>query len=355
MINNSRTIENVYEMLKYLYEELNSKRFKGLDISCIDNIDDLYALVISRWCASIAKEGLYEEYVEVDDEELTSPKGQINFQQSIVNNTLSKGSLICSYDELSRNIYMNHLLKGTLQYLLYYDNVADNTKLGIKKALQLFNGVDYTDIRTVHWKDIKFNSSNMRYKNLLDLCKNTVMEHDLVSKKLVDDNKRIYLLFKKQLMYFIKNKYKDEDTAVEVFETAYNLEVDPPFEVKVNKHQQLLVIREEKYALLMCIRLQDEHMMDDRTLGRKHINEMVVNLRKYAETHKIKLYGAIVYVNTDKTKLNINPMTMHNSGSYLIGETIVDLHDHWRFVCNKIDECYKCFILKNKVKKINKK
>ena len=70
MINNNRTIENAWSMLQYLYDELRTKRFKNIDISNIDTLDNLYALVISMWAASLAKEGLYKEYVTHEDEEM---------------------------------------------------------------------------------------------------------------------------------------------------------------------------------------------------------------------------------------------------------------------------------------------
>ena len=64
MINNNRSIENAWSMLQYLYDELRTKRFNAMDINKAASLDNLYALVISTWCASLAKEGLYKEYVE---------------------------------------------------------------------------------------------------------------------------------------------------------------------------------------------------------------------------------------------------------------------------------------------------
>ena len=119
MRSNSRAVENTWEMLKTLYKELKHKKFSTLDITSVQTIDDLYALVLVKWCTSLAKEGLYKEYVVVENEELSSPKGQINIQESIARQTMSRGTLLCSYDELSDNIYLNHILKGTLQYIIF--------------------------------------------------------------------------------------------------------------------------------------------------------------------------------------------------------------------------------------------
>lgn len=350
MINNNRTIENAYNMLKYLYDELRSKRFKTLDISNIKTIDNLYGLVIARWCASLAKEGLYKEYITRENEELPSPIGQINIQESINKQTRLHGMLICSYDELSEDIYINHVLKGTLQYLLYADNVDKDVKVDIQKTMQLFNGVRYVDIKEVHWKDVKFNNSNMRYKHLLELCQNLVMEHRLEKQLGLDDNRRLYILFKKQLFKYLKIRYGEEDE-VNTFEMPYTLESESPFETYLNRAQKMISISTDKKALVILIRIQDEQMKRDTTLQRQRLYELVKYLREYKKNNKIKTAGCIMYINTDKNKLNLDPISINMINDFMIGETIIDIHDQWRFIANKIDDAYKYFIAKEKNKK----
>lgn len=349
MINNNRSIENAYNMLRYLYDELRSKRFKTLDISNITTLDNLYGLIISRWCASIAKEGLYKEYVVRENEELTSPIGQINVQESINRQSLTRGMLICSFDELSADIYMNHVLKGTLQYLLYDNNIDKDIKVSIQKAMALFNGVGYVDIKTIHWKDIKFNNSNMRYKHLLEVCQTLVNEHRLEKQLGLDDNRRIYILFKKQLFKWYKLRY-EEDT-VDTFEMPYTLESESPFETYLNKTQKMIVVKTEKKALVILIRLQDEQMQKDGTLSKQRLNELVGYLREYKKQYKMKVVGTIMYINTDKRKLNLQPITINMVNDYMIGETVIDMHDQWRFIANKLEDVYKYFIAKEKLKK----
>ena len=351
MLKNRRTIENTWEMLKCLYSELRTKKFSSLDISQIDNIDDLYALVIVRWCTALAKEGLYKEYVTIENEELSSPKGQINLQQSIVMQTMSRGTLICSYDELSEDIYLNHILKGTLQYILFDNKISDLVKLEAKKVMQLYNGVKYIDITRVHWKSIKYNNSNIRYKHLLQMCKTYVYERDMVKKGLLDDKKRLYILFKKQLYKWLKYNCIDEYDILEYFEMPFTLDTEQVFEKKEFKNQKMIAIRTEDTALVICIRLQDELVLEDNRLVRRQSEELVRYLREYAVEHKIKPSGCIMYVNVNKNKLNIQPITVNAIGDYLVGETVVDIHDQYKFISNKIQDCYKYFITRTKSKK----
>lgn len=347
MLNNSRTIENVMNMLKYLYSELNSKRFENLDITNISNIDNLYALVISHWASIIAKEGLYKEYVEVVNEELTSPKGQINIQQSIVMQTKSRGTLICSYDELSDNVYVNHILKGMLNSLLVDREICESIKIKIRKTMQMFNGVDSVDITKVHWKEIKYNNNNIRYKHLIELIHNTINERKLVKQGVLNDDTRVYLLFKKQLVLWMRREYGVEN-AVSLFEQPFDLDIEPQFEVKLNKTQKLVVISTSERALLFCIRLQDELVLGDATVGKRHMFNLAKCLREYAKKYKVKTLGCMLYVNVDRTKLNLQPMVINTVSDFVVGEQVVDIHDYWKFIANKVNEVYKALILRGK-------
>ena len=215
----------------------------------------------------------------------------------------------------------------------------------------MFNGVEYTDITKAHWKNIKYNNSNIRYKHLLQMCRTYVYERDLVKKGLLDDDKRLYILFKKQLYKWIKHNCIVEDDIVEHFDMPFTLETEQPFERKEFKVQKMIAIRNEDNALVICVRLQDELVMEDTTMTRKHSEELAKYLREYSAEHKIKAGGCLMYVNIDKNKLNLQPITVNVVNDFLIGETIVDIHDQNRFITNKIKDCYKYFIARTRNKK----
>jgi 5-methylcytosine-specific restriction enzyme subunit McrC len=338
-------------MLSYLYDELRSRKFQNFDTTDIKTVDDLYATVICKWCSAIAHEGLYKEYVVVEDDELSSPKGQINVQASISQNTRSRGTLICSYDELSADIYINHILKGAVQDIIFDSSIDPDIKVEAQKTLMLFNGVSFTDINQVHWKDIKYNNNTARYKNLIEVIRNLILEKKMIKQGFLDEDTRTYQLFKRQLFKWVKVNYGKEDY-VEAFETPFNLGNEPLFEYKINKTQKLIVIRTDEKALVLCVRLQTKELLDDSALGRKHMEELVESMREYVKEHKVKVAGCIIYVNTDKTKLNLQPITVNVVNDYTVGEQVIDIHDQWRFIANKINTCYKMFI--ERAKKMSK-
>lgn len=344
---NNRNVQNAWNMLQYLYDELRSKRFRAMNIDDIKTLDNLYALVITTWCASLAKEGLYKEYVTIEDEEMSSPRGQINVQESITRQTKSRGTLICSYDELSDDIYINHILKGTLQYFLYNDSIDQSVKNTIKKTMQLFNGVRYVDIQYVKWKDVKYNNSNIRYKHLLEICRTYLKEHELMKNYGYSDDERIYVLFKKQILKYLNITYGEEDK-VELFEMPFTLKNEAKFETSIFKMQPMVAIKTETQALIIMIRLQDQQMIDDPKLSRIRLEEMVGYLREFKSDNKLKTAGTIMYVNTDSRKLNLQPITVNNVDGFMVGETTIDIYDQWKFITSKITDAYKYFIQREK-------
>ena len=354
----NREIENAFNMLCYLYDEIKGRKFKTFTLDGINTLDSLYAAIVSRWCTALAKQGLYKEYVVQENGELTSPNGQINIQESITRQTRSRGTLICSYDELSEDIYINHILKGTLQYLLFNSNVDEKVKVEVKKALQMFNGVGYVDINLIHWKAIKYNNNNMAYKHLIELCKTMLDEQKACKNGILTDDQRMYILFKKQIRKWFIETYNDEDNTVEIVDVPYErMEDEPEFELKTSKSQRMVAIRNDRCALLICVRLQDEKLQKDNTLGRRQAEELVRHCREYKDTYRVKVFGCVVYVNIDKKKLNLQPITVNAFNDYMIGETTVDVYDQWLFVENKLKDCYKYFIERenNRAHKVNNK
>lgn len=344
MINNSRLVENAFNMLKFLYDELGNRRFETIDISICKDLDDLYALIISLWCMSLAKEGLYKEYVTVEGEELTSPKGQVNLSESITRQTILNGKLVCDYDELSDDIYINQVLKGTLLFLANDNSLSESIVKIAKKALQSFNGVSYTEINNIRWKNVVFNNNNSRYKHLIEICQSYYGEKDIENKIGLDDGTRVYILFKKQLLKYLKETYSEEQNVVIPFEQPYTLEDEPPFEIRLNKQQKMVAIENGDRAVLYLIRLQDDLAKNDSKMQRKRMYELLRYVREYESFRRVKTTGVIVYTNIDRRRINMNPMSINSVDNHMLGEVIVDLFDQWRYIVTKLNEPYKAFI-----------
>ena len=323
---NNRVIENTYKMLKYLYVEMNSKRFGAVEIDKCNNLLELYALVISNWALSIAKEGLYKEYINIEGKEMTSPIGQIDIQETINRQTKIRGSIVCNYDELNEDIYINQVVKSVL-YEINKEDVNEYVRQYIKKTLQRFNGITVRELKYERLGSIKYTNSNIRYKNLINFCRSTLEENRINA----SDDDRGYIVFKKQLIKYIASMYPH------LIINSFQSEIDDDIiDKRVLKIDNIIVIRDEEKAILISVRLQDKDVkVDAKDIRNKH--EYILRLAKqYYNENKLKTTGAIVYANMDIRKINIEPLTTTVYDGFMIIETVVDVFDHWRYIESKI-------------------
>lgn len=327
----NRIVGNTYRMLKYLYMEMNSKRFGAIEIEKCNNLIELYALVISTWALSIAKEGLYKEYISIVGEEMTSPVGQVDVQETITRQTKIRGSVVCNYDELSDNIYINQVIKSTIVEI-NQEELNDYVKQYIKKTLQRFNGIDTRELKYERWGNIKYTNNNIRYKNLINFCKSTLEENKIKA----SDEDRGYIVFKKQLIKYIKSKYPN--LKVSSFQNEIEEDI---IDKRVLKLDDIIVISDGEQALLISIRLQENEVRVDAKAIREKQEYILRIAKKYYGEYKIKTTGAIVYANMDIRKINIDPLTTTVYDGFMIIDTVVDVFDHWRYIESKLEALVK--------------
>lgn len=341
-------VENCWGILSAIYGELRQRKFNNFDISKIGNIDSLYAAIVARWCLALQKEGLYKGYVAHEDEEMQSPQGQINVQKTITDQTMIRGAIVCQYDELSDDVYMNHLLKGTLQYFLQLGDIQDDVKTEIKKALVPFSDFGYVDIAQMKWKSIRYNNNTMRYKNLLDMCKWVFEEKRFGDSVGLTDDLRVYNLFKKGIFGIINQLYGDSDT-VTYFEMPYVYDKEPDFETRFFKNQSFAVVSMKGLQLLYMVRLYDiEYYEKDFHMQRIKTEEMVKALKKYEEIFKVEAVGVVLQLNLRNGDYNVENMSLSMMEDHMVGDLSIDLWDKWRFIQTRLGQPYDYFIKRKK-------
>lgn len=341
-------VENSWGILSAMYQELRQRKFNNFDISKISNIDSLYAAIVARWCLALQKEGLYKGYVEHVDEEMQSPQGQINVQKTIADQTMIRGQLVCTYDELSDDVYMNHLLKGTLQYFLQMPDIQESVKTEVKKALVPFSDFGYVDITRLKWKQIRFNNNTIRYKNLIDMCKWVFHEKRFGDSVGLTDTFRVYNLYKKGLFGIVQQLYNDVDT-VTYFEMPYTYENEPDFETKFFKHQPMAVVSMKGLQLIYMIRLQNiEYYDKDFHIPRLKTEELVQALKKYEEIFKVEAVGVVLQINLNNGDYNVENMSLSMLEDHMVGDLTIDLWDKWKFIQQRMGQPYDYFIMRKK-------
>jgi len=346
MVNNDRDIDNAKKLLSIKYRELNGKRFKNLDIRGLQNIDDLFATIIVHWITSIIKEGMYKHYVSVENEVTSSPRGSIDVQETITRQTMANGMVVCDYDELDEDINVNQALRAMLDYIIYEKEISDSIKKEAIKVRQSIIRIQPMSLTNSGGKigRIQFTNDTMRYKNIIEISNIFLRDRRMKNAGVIDENKRLYMIFKDQMRNWFEAKCTEYD--VELVEEEFdNKQLEPQFEVETYKKQRIVLVKNDDIAIIICTRLKDEVMIEDSTVMKKQMTEVVRYLKTYETELKIPVNACMVYVNTDKQEINMKPITVESIDNRKVGVTTVDIHDNWNFIEAKLNDIYKYFMV----------
>ena len=103
-------IKNIYYMLSYAFCVLKQTNFDKIKSEEFTNVEDLFACILYRCASQQLKQGLYREYIEID-ENITTLRGKINISETIKNKIKHKQLISCSHDEYSENNLFNQIIK----------------------------------------------------------------------------------------------------------------------------------------------------------------------------------------------------------------------------------------------------
>ena len=142
-------IRNIYYMLSYAFRVLNPQGYKQVSVEEFDNVSDMLASILSKGVSVQIKRGVGRGYLE-RTEPLCSPRGRFELSESIKTNSLYKKNLVCSYDAFSENIYMNRIIKSTMELLLRSD-ITKSRKKELRRLLVFFGEVESLDINNINW------------------------------------------------------------------------------------------------------------------------------------------------------------------------------------------------------------
>ena len=169
-MDNNIVIGNIYYMLTYAFQVLHQSNYDEISAESFDNIQDLFAAILSKGIAQQLKQGLHKEYIVIKDD-LPIMHGKLDFIGTIKNQVQNRKYLSCEYDELSENNIYNQIIKTTVMLLLKDTSVKEDTKIILKREMLFFSTVDETDPLQIRWDLLRFHRNNQSYRMILSICR----------------------------------------------------------------------------------------------------------------------------------------------------------------------------------------
>ena len=99
-------------MLTYAFQVLKQTNYEEISSENFDNIGDLFAAILAKGLAQQLKQGLYREYITIN-EDLSTLRGKVDITSSIKLKMQRKPMIACEHDELSGNNRFNQIIKTT--------------------------------------------------------------------------------------------------------------------------------------------------------------------------------------------------------------------------------------------------
>ncbi len=207
---NGISIQNIYYMLAYAFQSLNSSAREDINTESFENIHNLFAAILSKAIGVQLKRGLYREYRHHQDD-LTTMRGKIDVPRTIKNKLSRKQIISCEYDELSENNLLNQILKTAVILLLRHGSVDPKYKNEIKKSMLFFDDVEVLDPSSIKWSSVRFQRNNQSYRMIIGICQlimtGMLMTTDSGAYRLetfIDDQRMCRLYEKFILEYYTK-------------------------------------------------------------------------------------------------------------------------------------------------------
>jgi len=203
-------VQNVYYMLAYAFQILNSQGYKNIATEKFDNTGELMAAILIKGSENLIKRGLGKEYIP-QREETSSLRGKIDIAASVKRQTLLRRQMVCHYDDFSVNSYMNRIIKSTMLALLS-SNLSKERKKALRKLLVFFNDVELIDLLAVQW-NLRYDRNNQSYRMLISICflisKGLLQTQTNGKTKLMDflDEQRMHRLYEKFILAYYRREF----------------------------------------------------------------------------------------------------------------------------------------------------
>lgn len=343
MINNKGIyIKNVYYMLTYAFRALRQQSYEKIASEDFENIQELFAEILSKGVSRQLKQGLYREYISFS-EDLMVLRGKLNIYKTIKDKMIKKQQLNCEYDELSENNVFNQIIKTTLQILVKSSNVKVQYKAELKKILVFFKDVDTIEPICIHWNMLHYQRNNKDYELLMNMCY-FVLDSLLLS---ADNGEYKLATFSDDLMAkvyekFILEYYKRHHNylSMSAMQVKWNLDKEQPTnsiikflptmqtDITLRKDDRILIIDAKYYGKTM------QTQYEKQTFHSHNMYQIFAYVKNQDVDNTGNVSGILLYA---KTNEDITPNNDYSIGGNKIGVHTLDLNTNFDAIKEQLD------------------
>ena len=298
-------VRNVYYMLAYAFQTLRELGCRELDAEAFSNTAELLAAILCRSVSVQIKRGLACRYAP-RQEALSMPRGQADLAGSLKARTLPKRQLLCSYDELTPDVYANRIIKTTLTLLLRAD-ISAARKRALRRLLLHFDGVRPVS-GAIQW-ELAVCQGSAAYRTILAVCRFAV-EGLLQSTaggpiRMMDyaDDQSMARLYEKFLLAYFRREHPE----LEVRSSQILWQVTDGYRQLLPTMQSDIVLFSHKTGKILIIdakyythTLQTNGRYLNKTIHSANLYQIFTYVKNWAAGPGETVSGMLLYARTDE-------------------------------------------------------
>ena len=164
--------ENFYYVLCYAWERLDRLKAEPKDVrtSTFDLPQDFLACLLHDSFSQVLRRGLDRGYRE-RAEDTRRPRGKLDLPSTVRRALRARGQVHVCYEEMSRDVLHNCIVKTTMQRLAAVEKLNTDVKRKLTQLLQRIGDVGEVDLREDLFRRVQIHRNNSDYGFLLDLCR----------------------------------------------------------------------------------------------------------------------------------------------------------------------------------------
>jgi 5-methylcytosine-specific restriction enzyme subunit McrC len=321
-------IKNIYYMLSYAYQSLQQRNFDEIVTESFENVPDILAAILAIGISAQLKHGLSREYIEEQDS-LFTLRGKIYIKESLRLKMRNDHKLVCRFDELSENHYMNQILKTTSLYLIHDESVQRKNKDALKKSILFFSKINQLEPSAINWNSFHYNRNNASYLMLMNICYMILHELLLTTEKGKQklaaflDDREMSKLYERFILEYYKKEHPRFNPASK--EIKWNTTGAADYLPKMQSDTMLIADGNKKKKLIIDAKyygqiLQTWH--DAETIRSNHLYQIFSYVKNEDKDNTGLVDGLLLYAKTDDCKI---PNSIYNLGGNQIGIQTLDL------------------------------
>lgn len=336
-------IKNIYHMLCYAWNVLEQSDNIFLGSEKFDNIYNLFARIYINGTSSLIKRGLNRYYIQ-ENETTSTLKGKINISDSIKSQSFLHGSMVCQFDDFSKDIKLNQIIKTTINILIKSPQLDADLRNKLLKIRLHFSDIQDIRLSKALFSSLRYNRNNYHYRMLINIS-------ELIYQGLITNEENNEFSFSdfvrdsqmaKLYEKFVLNFYK-----IHLDEAIYNVHAP---KLKWNLDEE---IDEEDLSLL-------PEMRTDIVVENKVTNtQLIIDTKYYAQTlvssnwtdiEKIRtthLFQIFAYVNNSNFTGDVKGMLLYPTidkeinanlpiGGKKIGIRTLNLDAEWNEITDRL-------------------